>query len=372
MINQIKKFISTLTIAVLNCSLYSREHELVEESAKRTFSILGEVLNKQLEMMIIEDDLIINKKPLRDAGLHAINLVRRFKRKGISRIDFLEGITLSEVKQLIIDISEAGKGLKKYPHIKTDTVDIHIDERKMVGELVSEGGISHFTSGQIDKVKEAYYSISPFKKLNIAGLEDIVFNFISALNKEVNILKLLSPVKSHSELTYIHATNVAMLSMFQAESLGIRDKLLYDVGIAALMHDVGKLLIPKDVLEKNKALDESEFELMTYHPIYGAVYLAKIDGLTRLAPIVAFEHHRKYDGTGYPRLGINGKKQHICSQIVAISDFFDALRSCKPYRRSWEINEIFPLMKKNAGKDFSPFLLNNFIRIILTATSKEQ
>jgi putative two-component system response regulator len=123
-------------------------------------------------------------------------------------------------------------------------------------------------------------------------------------------------------------------------------------------------------LEKDGPLDEREFAEMMLHPAYGANYLAKIDGITRIAPIVAYEHHWKYDGTGYPRSGKNGRKQHICSQIIALADFFDALRCHRPYRRSWEIQEIIFLMKKNAGQDFNPLLVNDFVRALSFVLSK--
>jgi HD-GYP domain-containing protein (c-di-GMP phosphodiesterase class II) len=364
----IKKFISTLTIAISNCSLYSKEHELVDEYARKVMSVIEEIMQDHIEIMAIEDDLIINKVPVRDAGLHGIKLLRRIKRKGISRIDLLRGITLPEIKQFIIDMSETDRGPRRYHHIKTGTVDIHLDEQKAKDLNIEE--LSYFTSAQIQKVKDIYYSISPFKKLQVTGLEEIVSNFILTFQKEANILKLLSPVRSYTEYTYTHATNVAVLSMFQAESLRIRGKLLHDIGISALLHDVGKLFISKEVLEKKDALDKAEFDEIKRHPLYGAVYLAKVEGLTRLAPVIAFEHHMKYDGTGYPKSNLNSKKQHICSQIVAISDFFDALRSSRPYRRSWDIKEILGLMKMNAGKDFNPFLVDNFARILLIAISR--
>ena len=134
-----------------------------------------------------------------------------------------------------------------------------------------------------------------------------------------------------------------------------------------MLHDAGKLFIPKEILEKKGALDDREFAEIKKHPLRGATYLAKIPDLTPLAPIMAFEHHRKYDGTGYPDIGINGNRQHIFSQIIAIADFFDALRSKRPYRGSMEIEEIMVLMKKGTGKDFCPFLLDNFFNSLKTA-----
>jgi HD-GYP domain-containing protein (c-di-GMP phosphodiesterase class II) len=363
---KIRQFINILTIAISNCSLYSNDHELVDEYAKKVMSLIQEVMEDTLEIMVIEGDLIVNKIPLRDAGLHGVKLLRRMQRKGITRIAFSQGVTLSEVREFIVDMSRFDSPPKTYHHIRTGTVDIHLDERK-----TREMGVDldYITHEQIQKVKEIYYGISPFKRLQIAGLEEIVSSFILAFHREANILKLLTPVRSQDEYIYTHATNVAVLSMFQAESLGIKGKLLHDIGISALLHDVGKLVISREMLNRPTPAYTEEATKMKQHPIYGAVYLSKIEGLTRLAPIVAFEHHMRYDGTGYPRYSSGKRGQHPCSQMVAIADFFDTLRSIRLYQRKWEIKDILAVMKMNAGRDFNPSLVDNFARTLLLATS---
>jgi HD-GYP domain-containing protein (c-di-GMP phosphodiesterase class II) len=367
-----KQFISALTIAISNCSLYEKEHELIEESAKKTFAMLNEFLNDRTEMMIIDNELVINKLPMRDARLHSTNLVKRFKKKGVSRIDFVKGITAAEIKQFITDLSTTDEAIQTYPHIKTGAVDVNTGSGTADSDIdYALDSLSSFPEEQVEKLKEIYHTVSPFKKLKITDLEAIVARFVATISREVSILKLLSPVKSYSNYTYVHSINVAVLSIFQAESLGLRGKLLHDIGLSAVLHDVGKLFISKEILEKKGKLDEKEFTEITHHPSYGAAYLANIDGIIKMAPIVAFEHHRRYDGTGYPALTMKGKKQHIASQIVAISDFYDALRSWRPYRKSLDTKEVLVLMKKNAGTDFNPMLVDNFVRAFLTAMAKQ-
>jgi HD-GYP domain-containing protein (c-di-GMP phosphodiesterase class II) len=204
----------------------------------------------------------------------------------------------------------------------------------------------------------------------MSEIEDMVGRFVATIGREMGILKLLSPVKSYSNYTYVHSINVSILSIFQAETLDMSGKLVHDIGLAALLHDMGKLFIPQNILEKKGALDEGEFAAMGNHPALGAAYLARVSGIARLAPIVAFEHHRKYDGTGYPKLKMGEKKQHPGSQMVAIADVFDALRSWRPYRKSLEMEAVLAIMKNGAGTDFNPFLVDNFISAFMKATKK--
>ena len=123
---------------------------------------------------------------------------------------------------------------------------------------MAEKTLSKFTPEQIEKVKKEYNSISPFKKLHIAGFEEIVVQFVMSLKKEMNILKLLRPVDSYTGNDYIHATNVAALTMFQARTIGMKEDFLHDIGIAALLHDVGTLFVPGELLTKSLPLGQKK------------------------------------------------------------------------------------------------------------------
>jgi len=367
----IKGFISIFMSAVSNSQLYSREHTFIEELTEKAFAILTEFLkgSDNFEMMIIENDLVINKSSAREIGVQGANLMKRLKRKGITHIVFLKGISLSELKQLIAAISSTEQEIKSSPHMKIGVVDVHIGTFKIDRGPGIEKTLSHFTPEQIEKVKKEYNRISPFKKLHIAGFEEIVVQFVMSLKKEMNILKLLRPVESYTGNDYIHATNVAALTIFQARTIGMKEDFIHDIGIAALLHDVGKLFVPGELLKKESSLRAKESEAMKLHPLYGAQYLAKIDGLTHLAPIVAFEHHLRYDGLGYPELKLNKTKQHICSQMTAISDAFDTLRSTLPNKKALHIKDALIKMKTEDEGLFNPFLIDNFIRSMHLALS---
>jgi HD-GYP domain-containing protein (c-di-GMP phosphodiesterase class II) len=325
----------------------------------------------RLELMIVGNDFIVNKEPLKGIGMQGENLIKRLKRKGLSCVEMLQGITFSELISFVADVATSSPITISYPHIKTGSVDVRLEGPMKDGDIDFDrenlGGIA---SEQVAMMKDVYHGLTPFKQLNVTGLEEVVVNFIVTFRREANILRLISPVKSFSEYTYTHATNVAVLSMFQAETMGMRDDLLRDIGISALLHDVGKLFIDKDVLEKQGALDEKEWAEIRMHPVSGAKYLTKIEGLPRLAPVVAIEHHRKFDGTGYPKFKLSNKKQHLCSQTVAISDYFDALRSRRPYRKALEIQEVLSIMKRESGSAFNPVLLDNFVLSMHKALSE--
>jgi len=371
-------FVSIFMSAVSNCLLYSKSHASVDALIEKTFLILNEIFktSDSFEMMIIENDLVINKNPVREIGLQGQNLVKRLKRKGISHINFLKGLTLAELRSLAADISTTEKGLQSFPHIKVGIVDVGIggfkglhDDGFLNGGPDIQKNISAFSAEQIEKAKEEYNRISPFKQLYLAGFEEIVGQFVLMLKKEVNVLKLLRPVQSHTRHDDTHATNVSVLTIFQAQSIGIKEELHGSIGLAALLHDVGKLVIPQEILEKESSPEGGKRAVTELHPLYGAQYLAKMPGLTCLAPIVAFEHHLRYDGRGYPKLKSKNTKQHICSQMTAISDAFDTLRITRPHQRALDLKEVLVTMKTKDAGLFNPFLIDNFIRSIHLALS---
>nr|NIR12454.1 HD domain-containing protein [Desulfobacterales bacterium] len=124
----------------------------------------------------------------------------------------------------------------------------------------------------IEKVKEINQELSKFGKLDMVGLEDVVMSFMSTLQREANVLNIVSPVKAHSEYTFAHTSNVTILSIFMAECLGLQGDILHEVGLAGLLHDVGKSFIPLEILEKEGKLTDEEWNIMRNHTVYGSMY----------------------------------------------------------------------------------------------------
>ena len=150
-------------------------------------------------------------------------------------------------------------------------------------------------------------------------------------------------------------------------ALGIEGQSLHDIGIAALLHDIGKLFIPSEILNKPGKLDAAEWALIQQHPIRGAQYLIDIPGISRLASVTAFEHHIKFNYGGYPKISANWK-QNLCSQMTTISDFFDALHTNRSYRSSLDADQIAAIMHDRTGIDFNPALIKNFFKILKRLT----
>ncbi len=357
MTNKVLELISHIMKAISNCSLYSNEHPAVLHLSERSVRVMDDLYYEDmLNFVILGNSLLLNEIPVDGKSIHVHNFIKKLRRKGIEKIVISKGVNAEELKGFISDMAKAEKISTTYPHISTGILKVKTD--------IDGDNLKAAMDKNISQVKEVYQGMSRFKKLDMVGLEDVVISFILTLKKEANMLKIISPVKSFSEYTYTHATNVAVISIFQAEHLGLKGEILHDIGIAGLLHDIGKTFVSKEILEKQSKLVSSEWEEMKKHPVYGAMYLSNLPDIPRIAVLVAFEHHMKYNGTGYPETKRRGKRQHLISQIITISDFFDALRTERPYREKIELPAITHVLHSGSGKDFNPILVNNFLHAL--------
>ena len=197
-------------------------------------------------------------------------------------------------------------------------------------------------------------------KRAVQGIVDLI------LDEEFSLLGLTA-IKNHDEYTFQHSVNVSILSIALGQRLGLSKKLLGELGVAAILHDLGKAAIPPWVLNKSGKLTQEEWKLMTDHPVQGVKMIARMRGLNDLAlrsMIVAFEHHLNYDKSGYPEIA-GRADQCLFSRIVAIADCYDAMTAHRSYRKSafTPYEALHQMISRNRDK-FDPLLLKAFINTV--------
>lgn len=159
--------------------------------------------------------------------------------------------------------------------------------------------------------------------------------------------------------TYGHSMRVAYYALCLGRAIGLSDEQLYELELASLFHDIGKIGIPDAILLKPQRLEEEEFQIMKKHPEISGEILRQLDGFKQVA-LYARHHHERYDGRGYPD-GLKGDEIPLCSQIILIADTFDAMTSTRPYREKLSQEMAFEELLEFSGGQFNPRLTEVFI-----------
>ena len=167
--------------------------------------------------------------------------------------------------------------------------------------------------------------------------------------------------ESKSKFTGEHIKRVAAYMRVLAKASGFEDDYVEMVSTASMMHDIGKLMISEEILDKPDKLTDEEYQIMKNHVLYGEALLEKCPGeLMHLACVLAKEHHERWDGTGY--LGMKGEEISYISRLMAVCDVFDALTSDRYYKKGWSLEDIFDEIIRLSGKSFDPAVVKLFIQ----------
>jgi putative nucleotidyltransferase with HDIG domain len=174
-------------------------------------------------------------------------------------------------------------------------------------------------------------------------------------------LTALSPA---GDYTFTHMVNVAVLTMALARTVGLEGRLLRGIGLAAMMHDIGKVRTPREILTKPERLTEAEFRIIERHTVDGAEILRRTPGMPTLVPVVALEHHLRIDGSGYPA-GARRYTLNIGTMMCSIADVYDAMKSQRTYQPSYPSDRILHVLQRRSDRpQFDPHLVHRFAQLL--------
>src|SRR5438876_10680434 len=315
----------------------------------------------------IGDEVIVDGHRLPRGTASLIGFARDLRDRGIEKVTFNRGLQRQEIVSLL-----AAFGDRKSP--------IPLPDR------LTQKGVRNVTLGRIviDELADDQMGIAAAQRVygtavetaetlwNAAKAGDqpdpgaarkIIDGLAKLVTQDRTSLMALTALKKYDNYTFTHMVNVAALSMAQARALNLEGPLLREFGFAALMHDIGKVNTPLEVLNKPGKLTAEEFKVMKMHVVDGAHILRRTPEMPALAPVVAFEHHLRQDLTGYPE-NIGSRKLNLCTMIVSIADVFDALRSNRPYRQGLATVRIRSIMGEQGNPAFNQVLLKRFVNLM--------
>lgn len=230
--------------------------------------------------------------------------------------------------------------------------------------------IESFRGRSRDMMEIVLDSIKNNVKLNIGTAKKLVDDIYDKINRlEISFLPLMK-LREYDDYTYTHSVNVGILSMTLAKKFQLDDEKIKEIGLGAFFHDVGKLMIPKEILNKSSALSDEEFKMMKDHPLKGYTFLKQYNEMPELSLDVVCHHHEYYNGKGYPE-SIDDSKLTLGAKIAAICDVYDALTSERPYKRAFTPREAITTIMQKSGSHFNPVFVSKFIRDITPLVQNE-
>lgn len=366
-------FVRRLTTAAANAALYSLEHRQVSHLCNLALVHLQRAQQDEgeLSLLLVDDQLIFDNLPLQN-NLSVEQMIQGLKRRGIGSLKLLDGISTEEIRDLVAVLTRGAQAANEAvssEHVRFGKLEVRYTEGAGEDSLTASRMLDQFPSlatvetSELEQFIDIYRAARKRQRLNIVGISDIVASFVDAFSSNADPLLALAPLRGLDDYTYTHSTNVCILNLAQARLLGIEGQELHEIGVAAMLHDVGKIFVPAEILQKPSQLDDREWQIMQEHPRKGAEYLFNTPGVPRLAVVTAYEHHMRYDGTGYPKVS-RPWQQNLVSQMTTISDFFDALRTHRSYRESLTLDAVAGIMLEQTGTTLHPGLTRNFLKAI--------
>lgn len=298
--------------------------------------------------------------------------IRELKKREIGKIVFRRSAKPHDIQALLKAFIAAGFSETPFETVSegmTEVEDIDVDILKKIKEgdqdarkvikKVYYNAVS-FSKGVMTKIKSG-------EKVNIKKAKRIVESMVDHILEEENLLLGMTAIKDYDEYTYHHSVNVSILSVALGQRLGLNRKMLTEIGLVALFHDIGKIEIPSEVLNKSTNFTDDEWKLIKKHPAWGVRAILRLKGMDYVSirsAIVAFEHHLNYNLSGYPKV-TKYPELDFYSKLVSVVDQYDAMTSSRVYSRiPLSPDKALSVMMERAGSQLDPLLFKFFINMV--------
>ncbi|MCT4597285.1 MAG: HD-GYP domain-containing protein [Vallitalea sp.] len=213
------------------------------------------------------------------------------------------------------------------------------------------------------EVKKVLENFSTQGNLELSSIVTAAQDIVESVLGQRDIIVNLIDIRRKDEYTYAHSVNVCALAVLLSIKLGYNKNKVRDIAVGALLHDLGKVLVPEEILNKTTELTDKEKEIVKQHVIYGYEAISDASWISSISKVIILTHHENIDGSGYP-FGWRGDKINNATKIISICNVFDSMVSKKPYREAYKIYEVIEYLVANKGKLFDSDLVDVFIKYI--------
>lgn len=238
-------------------------------------------------------------------------------------------------------------------------IEVPLTEGIVLPDLLKEETRAEATC----QVRKAFDDVQAGQPFNLEVIRETVSNIIDEVLTNARILVNLTDIRTYDSYTFGHCVNVCVLSILTGNKLQLNQLEIRDLAVGAILHDIGKTKVPKEILLKPGPLSEKEFDLVRKHTAHGFEILRQNGDLSILVAHIAYQHHERLQGQGYPR-GLKDSQIHRYAQIVSVADSFDAMTSERVYRGAIPPVEATAALREMSGEFFAPEAVEALISTI--------
>jgi putative nucleotidyltransferase with HDIG domain len=363
------RFLTALTQALSTMSLYGDDHPATARGVEGALERLRELQepDPKLQFTFLSGEVLCGSEVVHD--LEGWEWSIRLARAGVERIEFLSPVELDQFGRFLshlairlgirqgssADIWQMGESSIRYGQVTLGQGQLLRLERAL-----PVATLTYTLREERDTMDWVHQEIQNGARIPMVEADAVVRSLSIAMHAEQAMVLPLLQLKEFDQYTTTHSMNVSVLAMALGEYLELGGATVRALGIAGLLHDLGKTCIPREILVKPGKLTEAEREVVREHPIVGARMLLASTEPMELAAVVAYEHHVMLDGGGYPALQ-DARGAQYASMLVHVCDVYDALRTNRPYREAWESERALAYIRDRAGIEFDPGIAQAFI-----------
>ena len=373
----VSRFLTALAQTLSTMSLYKPGHPARERVVDRSYSLLRDVLaqDPNPQFSFLGDEVVYGRTSVRE--LRDWDWSRRFAAMGIQRLEFDDATTrddfvefLEDVYARLANVTESGDTSEarttRVRRVRFGALGIRSETeegRKALEQEIATATIAYHLGEEIDAIKYMHEEVLKSGGLPLLEAEAVVRSLSVAMHGESDMMLPLLMLKEFDQYTTTHCLNVSVLTMALAEHLGLSARDVRTFGVAGLLHDLGKVRIPMEILNKPGKLSEEERIVMQNHTVEGARLIITSDRELDMAAAVAYEHHIMLNGGGYPKRHYQ-RDVHKASTLVHVCDVYDALRTNRPYRAAWEAEKVLKYIEEKSGSEFEPEIAGKFVEMM--------
>jgi len=366
-------FLHTFAQALSVLSLYPEGHPSRERAIDAAYQSLDLLTGASTvpAFTFLEGEVVYGREPLRDFKdwdwgyrLAAAGIERLQVERAVSRDEF-EGFLQEVNTRLTMSSASTSENRQmRSLGIRFGAVGVRGHSIEVVKTESGSGAPSAVSlADELETLKWLQDEVQSERAVPLIEAEAIVRSLSVTMHAERGTVLPLLQLKNFDQYTTTHSLNVSVLSMAVAESIGCRKTEVRALGMAGLLHDIGKIKIPIQILTKPGKLSADERRIINKHPVDGAKMILQSDEALDIAAVVAYEHHMMLDGGGYPTPHY-GRDTALASRLVHVCDVYDALRTKRPYRDAWESDTVLRYLLEHSGTEFDPDLVKAFIAMM--------